>query len=489
MDRAQECFKKLFRYSKKYNICKLQSAVAICLMVLFFIVGCDNSTAKNLRCSSCGAAIIENANFCSSCGNSIEGSSNGNLNNNTNASCSHRWSDANCTTPKICSICGAASETAAGHSWKSASCTQPKTCAKCGETSGNPLGHLWEPATCTKPETCSDCGETSGDALGHSWEPASCTQPKTCSICGCTDGQALNHSYENGKCMTCGKTDPISSAISDLNSRIKIYGTHIYKNSADGVSVYIEWENLHNKEIKYIYFKTELYNRVNDVIACDISDEKAKWLSQTGPIPQGKGMYSSAGGVSFSSPVARPFRPDVSYSEYEEDEENGWAEQYWDCIWYNSQAYYVKIVGVEIEYMDGTTFSDTNRNVFEQLDIINLNINQHSYDYGWVYPTSAQLVAENLPYSSDNVHIESLVIDSVEGIAENEALFVCRLKGYSYEWGVELSMSVVDQFGNRVDNYISTSVIIIEDGEFVSDVFYVTTPIDGTYYLVINYDY
>ena len=127
--------------------------------------------------------------------------------------------------------------------------------------------------------------------------------------------------------------------------------------------------------------KTELYNRVNDLLSCDISGEEAKWLYQTGPIPQGKGMYSSAGGVSSSDGAKRPFRPDVSYSEYKEDEENGWADEYWDCIWYNSQAYYVKIVGVEIEYMDGTTFAETNRNVFEQLDIVNLNINQDSYDY------------------------------------------------------------------------------------------------------------
>ena len=87
------------------------------------------------------------------------------------------------------------------------------------------------------------------------------------------------------------------------------------------------------------------------------------------------------------------------------------------------------------------------------------------------------------------MYIESLIIDSVEGVEENEALFVCRFEGYSYDWGVELSMKVVDQHGNRVDDYISSSVIITEEGSFTSNEFYVTTPIDGTYYLVIEYDY
>ena len=50
-------------------------------------------------------------------------------------------------------------------------------------------------------------------------------------------------------------------------------------------------------------------------------------------------------------------------------------------------------------------------------------------------------------------------------------------------------MKVVDQYGNRVDDYISTSTIITEEGNFTSDEFYVTTPIDGTYYLVIEFDY
>lgn len=431
------------------------------LLFLLSLVACDAQRVSNIQCDNCGEQNALEARFCQSCGKLLTTSK---VDKDTNGDTSNKTDGTNSSTDS----------TVHNHSFNSK--TTAPTCTTEGYTTF----------------TCS-CGETYRDdyidATGHKWLEPTCTTPKKCSLCGRTDGTALNHSYENGKCKRCQEPDPIYTAISNLNNRVKIYGTHIYLNSADGVSIYIEWENVYYKEIKYIYFQAELYNRVGDVLSCDISDKEAQWLSQTGPIPKGKGMYSSAGGVSSSSGAKRPFRPDVSYSEYKEDDENGWADRYWDCIWYNSQAYYVKIVGVEIEYMDGTTYTETNRNVFDQLDIVNLNINQDSYEYVWVYPTSAQLVAKNLPYSSDDVYIESLIIDSVEGIEEDTALFVCRFKGYCYDWGVELSMKVVDQYGNRVDDYISSSVIITEEGNFTSSEFYVTTPIDGTYYLVIEYDY
>ncbi len=53
------------------------------------------------------------------------------------------------------------------HSWTEASCTEPKTCAVCGATEGEPLGHSWTEATCTEPRTCDVCGATEGEPLGH----------------------------------------------------------------------------------------------------------------------------------------------------------------------------------------------------------------------------------------------------------------------------------------------------------------------------------
>jgi len=53
------------------------------------------------------------------------------------------------------------------HNWVDADCDTPKTCSVCGETEGEALGHDWVYATCTEPDTCNRCGETQGEALGH----------------------------------------------------------------------------------------------------------------------------------------------------------------------------------------------------------------------------------------------------------------------------------------------------------------------------------
>ena len=62
--------------------------------------------------------------------------------------CEHNWTDATCTTPKTCSVCGAIEGEALGHSWVDATYEAPKTCSVCGATEGEPL---------VKPSTC-ECG-------------------------------------------------------------------------------------------------------------------------------------------------------------------------------------------------------------------------------------------------------------------------------------------------------------------------------------------
>lgn len=79
------------------------------------------------------------------------------------------------------------------HDWTEATCTEPKICSLCGKTEGEPLGHIWEEATCTEPKTCSQCGKTEGEALEHkpgSWEEeidyvhAFKKKMRYCSVCG-----------------------------------------------------------------------------------------------------------------------------------------------------------------------------------------------------------------------------------------------------------------------------------------------------------------
>jgi hypothetical protein len=122
---------------------------------------------------------------------------------------SHIYSEATCTTPKTCTVCGGTDGSALGHAWQEATCTTPKTCTVCGCTDGSALGHNWQEATCTKPKTCSRCKLTEGSALGHMWGPlttviaATCTTDgagrKTCPVCGTVDNDvvipAFGHSY------------------------------------------------------------------------------------------------------------------------------------------------------------------------------------------------------------------------------------------------------------------------------------------------------
>ena len=81
------------------------------------------------------------------------------------------------------------------HEWVEADCTTPKTCSLCGETEGEPIGHTWVEASCTAPKTCSVCGETEGEALPHTWVEPNYQDPKTCSVCGATEGEPLTASF------------------------------------------------------------------------------------------------------------------------------------------------------------------------------------------------------------------------------------------------------------------------------------------------------
>ena len=52
------------------------------------------------------------------------------------------------------------------------------------------FGHKWVEATCTTPRMCTVCGKTVGNAAGHKWIAATYSSPKKCSVCGTTEGTA-----------------------------------------------------------------------------------------------------------------------------------------------------------------------------------------------------------------------------------------------------------------------------------------------------------
>lgn len=51
--------------------------------------------------------------------------------------------------------------------------------------------HTFSNATCTTPKTCTLCGATEGEVAEHTWVEATYSAPKTCSVCGATEGEKL----------------------------------------------------------------------------------------------------------------------------------------------------------------------------------------------------------------------------------------------------------------------------------------------------------
>lgn len=108
--------------------------------------------------------------------------------------CSHQWLDANCESPKICSLCGETEGAALSHNWTEASCKAPRSCLACGNTEGEALSHNWIDASCTKAKYCTLCGEEDGEVPGHSpakakysnldFNTASGDYSISCDICG-----------------------------------------------------------------------------------------------------------------------------------------------------------------------------------------------------------------------------------------------------------------------------------------------------------------
>ena len=79
-------------------------------------------------------------------------------------------------------------------------------------------GHTMSEATCTKPEVCSVCGTTGKAALGHKWNPATCTEPMTCGVCSEKTGVPKGHKETTVKghdatCTETGLTDGIQCSV------------------------------------------------------------------------------------------------------------------------------------------------------------------------------------------------------------------------------------------------------------------------------------
>ena len=105
---------------------------------------------------------------------------------------------------------GQVSEQGCQHTYENACDSMCNVCEEERE-----ITHNFSNADCDTPKTCSICGQTEGVALGHEWTTPDgdyCEAQSTCSVCGATDGVNVEHSVvDDGDCTTeavcglCGK--------------------------------------------------------------------------------------------------------------------------------------------------------------------------------------------------------------------------------------------------------------------------------------------
>ena len=240
------------------------------------------------------------------------------------------------TAPSMTATNALPTESECTHKWAAASCAEAKTCMLCGVTEGDPAGHIWVDANCVSPKTCRVCSITEGTIGNHTYQAATCTYPEVCEICGNTVGEALGCTQgSDGCCIRCGKSminfSEVLSAPLDSMSEIRSFVSNYYSgecynagnfrlifNSANGVILSWGATNTTKKEIKYITFTINYYNRVGDPAYDSITGKSSYTARMTGPIGAGKSFY---------------FR---------------------GLIGYGSDIYYGVISDVTIEYMDGS---------------------------------------------------------------------------------------------------------------------------------------
>lgn len=91
-------------------------------------------------------------------------------------------------------------------------------------------------------------------------------------------------------------------------------------NSADGVDCTMKVEYINNKTIKYVTYEFEAYNAVGDKVRGRIRNVDKLYGEVTGPI-----------------------MPMIGYKVH-----------YWENAWYNSTIECIKLIRIDVEYMDGT---------------------------------------------------------------------------------------------------------------------------------------
>lgn len=110
--------------------------------------------------------------------------------------------------------------------------------------------------------------------------------------------------------------------VQEVKHTIKIKSAYLsHPNSAGGVDAYFSYKNCSDKTIKYLVWEGMPINAVGDPVSCEIRGYSIFHGKDTGPVKPN----AFGGGV-------------------------------WGCAWYNWTAKKLDIIGVKIEYTDGSIF-------------------------------------------------------------------------------------------------------------------------------------
>ncbi len=149
------------------------------------------------------------------------------------------------------------------HIFTEASCTEPAECTLCGVKNGMPKGHKCPVLNCTEGSLCENCGEMIAPK-GHRFEGADCNKPMKCSVCGASSGSALGHTTDRGVCSRCGreifkdKYDKLTYHISErgmTDGSIKYFEADVTHTDGNTSTQYVKYDPATGKTTLEIIYK------------------------------------------------------------------------------------------------------------------------------------------------------------------------------------------------------------------------------------------
>lgn len=195
--------------------------------------------------------------------------------------------------------------------------------------------------------------------------------------------------------------EPESTPVPSNKDNVEVLAIEFEMNSVGGVTPTVYWKNNSGKQIKYADFYMVPYNKVNDPLSCDITGASEKYMNVTGPIDPYKiptqieipfeyyfWHYGKVCKVSLEwttvgdgSPstwydeeptgriyVSEDFLSDNQYFLTDQDRQNTF-DQSWtsnDPMWYNYNVDHIDLTKISIVYMDGTTETINNPQMFSE---------------------------------------------------------------------------------------------------------------------------